>query len=102
MNTALPSAGLRWRTLSTSTSVELEGELDSAVLEAMRRENGVLVTSGAAFIHAIARMIGALGAVHQATVAGVVMERLGRSPSPATSSRWTDCGGGDRRARRTR
>jgi magnesium and cobalt exporter, CNNM family len=60
---------------------ELEDEFDPTVLGEMRRDDGALVVSGSAFIYAVGRVLGVkLPDVHQATVGGVVIERLGRVP----------------------
>jgi CBS domain containing-hemolysin-like protein len=62
---------------------ELEDEFDPTVLPEMRREDGALVVSGSAFIYAVGRVLGVkLPEVHQATIGGVVIERLGRLPEP--------------------
>jgi CBS domain containing-hemolysin-like protein len=60
---------------------ELEDEFDPTVLGEMRREDGALMVSGSAFIYAVGRMLGVkLPDLHQATIGGVVIERLGRVP----------------------
>jgi CBS domain containing-hemolysin-like protein len=60
---------------------ELEDEFDPAVVGEMRPEDGAVVAPGSAFIYAVGRMIGVkLPDVHQATIGGVVIERLGRDP----------------------
>jgi magnesium and cobalt exporter, CNNM family len=60
---------------------ELEKDLDPADREDVRREDGALVVSGSAFVHAVARLLGVrLPELHHATIAGVVVERLGRVP----------------------
>jgi CBS domain containing-hemolysin-like protein len=60
---------------------ELEDEFDSTVLGDMRREDGAFVVSGSAFIYAVGRVLGVrLPEAHQATIGGVVVERLGRVP----------------------
>jgi CBS domain containing-hemolysin-like protein len=62
---------------------ELEHDLDPSALTEMRRENGALLASGSAFIYAVARLLGVdLSDIHHATVAGLVIERLGRVPEP--------------------
>jgi CBS domain containing-hemolysin-like protein len=62
---------------------ELEPEFDAGALAQMRYENGTLVASGSAFIHAIGRLLGVeLADIHQATVGGAMIERLGRVPEP--------------------
>jgi CBS domain containing-hemolysin-like protein len=60
---------------------ELEDEFDPAVLGEMRREDGAVVVSGSAFVYAVGRVLGVtLPDVHQATIGGIVIERLGRIP----------------------
>jgi CBS domain containing-hemolysin-like protein len=62
---------------------ELEHGIDPAELDEVRREDGALVASGSAFVHAVARLLGLdIRDIHQATIGGVVIERLGRAPRP--------------------
>jgi CBS domain containing-hemolysin-like protein len=62
---------------------ELEHEVDPTLADAIRQDNEALVTSGSAFVYAVARMLGVdLRDVDQATIGGVVIERLGRLPEP--------------------
>jgi CBS domain containing-hemolysin-like protein len=62
---------------------ELEHELDPTLLDEIRHENDALVTSGSAFVYAVARVLGVdLRDVYQATIRGVLVERLGRVPEP--------------------
>ena len=60
---------------------ELEDEFDPSVLGEVRGEDGGIVVSGSAFVYAVGRVLGVnLPDVHQATIGGVVVERLGGSP----------------------
>ena len=62
---------------------ELEHELDPTLLDEIRHENDALVTSGSAFVYAVARVLGVdLRDVNRATIGGVLIERLGRVPEP--------------------
>jgi CBS domain containing-hemolysin-like protein len=52
-------------------------------VDEIRQDNEALVASGSAFVYAVARMLGVdLRDVYQATIRGVVIERLGRVPEP--------------------
>lgn len=61
---------------------EIEDEFDVEANDLLRRENGLLIVDGRAPIRLVAEALGVgLDETHEATIGGLIVERLGRVPT---------------------